>query len=138
MLVPSPIGQPATGRFYSRAELKAEEEELMRQGNFQAWETRHDPGSDINESELDREQRKARERERKHAAVGFSLRLSRVDSAKADLILKDVYNMYLRHGWPDSFDKERCRAEVMELEKSKDEDERRRMEEANPDAALFD
>ncbi|SMR55632.1 unnamed protein product [Zymoseptoria tritici ST99CH_1A5] len=28
----------------------------------------------------------------------------------------DVYNSYLRHGWPDHFDKEACTVEVMDLE----------------------
>ncbi|KAI1082048.1 hypothetical protein F5B20DRAFT_534252 [Whalleya microplaca] len=31
-----------------------------------------------------------------------------------------------------------CRAALLELEKRKDADERRRMDEANPDVALFD
>lgn len=45
--------------------------------------------------------------------------------------------MYLRHGWPDYFDKERCRSELLQLEKRKDVDDRRLMDEVNLDAALF-
>ncbi|KAI1109679.1 hypothetical protein F5Y14DRAFT_394239 [Nemania sp. NC0429] len=69
-------------------------------------------------SELDREQEDTMRREQEHAAK--------------------VYNAYIRHGWPDHFDKGRCRAELLELEKAKDADEKRLMDEKNPDAALFD
>ncbi|OTA54214.1 hypothetical protein K449DRAFT_202600 [Hypoxylon sp. EC38] len=72
MLVPNPIGQPMTGRFYSRAETRAGEEELVQQEKLARWDiedniNNHD---DENESELDREQRRTRVRERKHVAVG--------------------------------------------------------------------
>ncbi|KAI1407236.1 hypothetical protein F5Y13DRAFT_133565 [Hypoxylon sp. FL1857] len=119
MLVPNPIGQPTTGRFYSRAETRVEEEELVEQGLPEPWHPVDDTsGNDHgDESELDREHRKTRARARKHAA--------------------DVYNTYLRYGWPDHFDKQRCRAELLELEKIKDADDRRWMDEMNPDAALF-
>ncbi|KAI1748615.1 hypothetical protein F4782DRAFT_516771 [Xylaria castorea] len=69
-------------------------------------------------SELDREQGNAIRREREHAAK--------------------VYDMYIRHGWPDRFDKERCRVELLELERAKDSEERQLMDEMNPDAGLFD
>ncbi|KAI9730800.1 MAG: hypothetical protein M1818_008080 [Claussenomyces sp. TS43310] len=120
MLVPNPVGHPVTGRFYSRAVSSAEEELLVQQGHLEPWYVQDDSSGDDDEeeSELDREQRKARERDRKHAA--------------------DVYNTYLRHGWPDHFDKERCRAKLLELEKRKDGEEMQQMAEANPDAALFD
>ncbi|KAI0869833.1 hypothetical protein GGS24DRAFT_137694 [Hypoxylon argillaceum] len=49
-----------------------------------------------------------------------------------------VYEVYIRHGWPGCFDKERCRAELLELERAKDALERRLMDEMNPDAELFD
>jgi hypothetical protein len=52
--------------------------------------------------------------------------------------MQDVYNTYLCHGWPDHFDKERCKAELLELEKRKDADTKQKLAEANPDAALFD
>ncbi|KAH7360207.1 hypothetical protein BKA65DRAFT_180671 [Rhexocercosporidium sp. MPI-PUGE-AT-0058] len=98
MLVPNPIGQPVTGRFYSRAAFKAEEEALLQQeGLLEPWHAQD---------------------ERKHVA--------------------DVYNLILQHGWLDHFEKERCRAELLTLEKTRDADERRKMDEANPDAALFD
>lgn len=42
--------------------------------------------------------------------------------------------MHLQHGWPDRFDKEQCRAELLELEKRKDAEDRRLMDEENPDA----
>ncbi|KAI1370490.1 hypothetical protein F4677DRAFT_438352 [Hypoxylon crocopeplum] len=119
MLAPNPIGQPITGRFYSRAESRVEEEELVKQGQLEPWYPQDDTNHhDDNESDLDRGQREARGIARKHAA--------------------DVYNTYLRHGWPDQFDKELCRAELLELGKREDEDERRRLDEVNPDAALFD
>ncbi|RFU26292.1 hypothetical protein B7463_g10055, partial [Scytalidium lignicola] len=119
MLVPNPIGRPMSGRFYGRAMSSAEEELLVQQEQLEPWHVQDDSsgGGDREESELDREQRKARESERKHAA--------------------EVYNMYLHHGWPDHFDKERCKAELLELEKRKDANERRLMDEANPDAALI-
>lgn len=46
--------------------------------------------------------------------------------------------MYIRHGWPDHFDKEACRAALLDLEKSRDEDTRRRLDAVNPDAGIFD
>ncbi|KAI1141795.1 hypothetical protein F5Y05DRAFT_273875 [Hypoxylon sp. FL0543] len=121
MLVPDPIGQPATGRFYNRAETDAEELELLREGQLKPWCHRDDtrpPHDGGDESELDKEQPEARRRQRKHVA--------------------DVFNTYIRHGWPDNFDKERCRVELLKLEKMKWAEDRRLMDEANPDAALFD
>ncbi|KFZ22960.1 hypothetical protein V502_02561 [Pseudogymnoascus sp. VKM F-4520 (FW-2644)] len=119
MLVPNPISQPVTGRFYSRA-MSSTEEELIQQRPLEPWHIQDDRSDDDDreEDELDREQFKARKRERKHVA--------------------DVYNTYLRHGWLDHFDKEGCKAELLELEKRKDADEMQQMAEANPDAALFD
>lgn len=70
MLVPNPIGQPTTGRFYSRAESNEEEERIMHQGRREQWHLPDDSSSDDGENELDRSQRKARRRERRHAAVG--------------------------------------------------------------------
>ena len=46
--------------------------------------------------------------------------------------------MYFRHGWPNQFDKERCKAEFLGLEKRGDADEMRRTAAVNPDTALFD
>ncbi|KAI1101395.1 hypothetical protein F4804DRAFT_11893 [Jackrogersella minutella] len=124
MLAPNPSGRPMTGRFYSRAKSSAEEEELGRQGQLEPWplpEDIHpddDDDANENENELDREQREERIRHRRHVA--------------------DVYNIYLRYGWPNHFDKERCRVELLELEKMRDAYDKRRMDEANPDAELFD
>ncbi|KAI0139055.1 hypothetical protein F4776DRAFT_617889 [Hypoxylon sp. NC0597] len=76
MIVPNPISQPTTGRFYSRAETSAEEEELVRQEKLTPWHFQDDIShhGDENESELDREQRRTRVRERKHVAVGWTAR----------------------------------------------------------------
>ncbi|XDG05696.1 hypothetical protein ABKA04_005311 [Annulohypoxylon sp. FPYF3050] len=97
-VLPNPIGQPQTGRFYSRARSKFEEDRLLQQELLEPCHLQDDDPA-------------------KHAG--------------------DVYNTYLRHGWPDHFDKERCRMELLRLEKSWDEDQRRRMDEMNPDAGLF-
>ncbi|KAI0976970.1 hypothetical protein F4678DRAFT_130148 [Xylaria arbuscula] len=69
-------------------------------------------------SELDREQGRAMRWYAEHA--------------------KNIYDVYIRHGWPDHFDKGRCRGELLRLEKAKDVEERRIMDENNPDAELFD
>jgi len=53
------------------------------------------------------------------------------------MLLLDIYNTFIRHGWPDHFDKEECRNELLGLEKKKDAEERKRMDEMNPDAGLF-
>ncbi|KAH6703100.1 hypothetical protein DL95DRAFT_396846 [Leptodontidium sp. 2 PMI_412] len=51
----------------------------------------------------------------------------------------DVYNTYLNYGWPDRFDKEACRAALLELEMKKDKDERAKMDELFPDPpGMFD
>lgn len=58
MLVPNPVGRPMSGRFYSRAERPAVEEELLRlQG---PWQYQAEEG--VSE---------AIEGQRKHAAVGL-------------------------------------------------------------------
>lgn len=53
-------------------------------------------------------------------------------------IEQDVYKCFLRHGWPDAFDKAACRIEVMELERQVQAEERRFLDSNNPDAAFFD
>ncbi|PVH72989.1 hypothetical protein DL98DRAFT_501701 [Cadophora sp. DSE1049] len=118
MLVPNPIGQPVTGRFHSRAEGRREEEVLLRGGGMEEISVEDEGGGDEEMDGLDQERYLVMERRREHVA--------------------DIYNMFLRHGWPDHFDKERCRVELLELEKSKDAEERKRMDEMNPDAALFE
>jgi hypothetical protein len=87
MLVPNPIRQPVTGRFYSRAVSSAEEELLVQQGQLEPWHVQDDSSSNDNreESEDDREQHK-RKRKRKHVVVGLELRLSYIEVAKANLI----------------------------------------------------
>jgi len=52
--------------------------------------------------------------------------------------LQNVYNCFLRHGWPDSFDKSACRVEMIELEKQAWAVEEVYMAANNSDAALFD
>lgn len=42
-----------------------------------------------------------------------------------------MYQTYLLWGWPDRFDTERCKGELLELEKKKDAEDRRRMDEAD-------
>lgn len=69
MLVPNPARQPTTGRFYSRAEVESEEDELVRQGQLEPWHAQRDSSDDEDEDELDREQRKARNAMRKHVEV---------------------------------------------------------------------
>ncbi|KAI0116544.1 hypothetical protein GGR51DRAFT_555568 [Nemania sp. FL0031] len=118
MLVPNPIGQPATGRFYSRGASDSKDEALALRTLLPPWYPRDDPAEDDGESEFDREQRETRNRERRHVA--------------------DIYNTYLQHGWPGQFDKEGCRAELLELEKRKNADDRGRMDQANPDASFSD
>lgn len=68
MLVPNPVRQPTTGRFYSRAEFESEEE-LVQQGQQESWHAQDDSSIDEDEDELDREQRKARNAIRKHVEV---------------------------------------------------------------------
>lgn len=84
MLVPNPIRQPVTGRFYSRAVSSAEEELLVQQGQLEPWHIQDDSSSNDNreESEDDRE----RKRKRKHVVVGLEVRPSYIEVAKANLI----------------------------------------------------
>ncbi|KAI0122779.1 hypothetical protein F4814DRAFT_409881 [Daldinia grandis] len=118
MLIPNPIGQPTTGRFYSRADTNAEQDKLTLEEKLEPWDLQDDAEHLDGGNELDRAQYEARKRMRQHVA--------------------DVYNMYLRHGWPDRFDKDRCRSELLQLEESKDAEDRRKMDETNPDAHMFD
>ncbi|KAH8658314.1 hypothetical protein BX600DRAFT_514813 [Xylariales sp. PMI_506] len=117
MLVPNPVRQPTTGRFYTRANSRPIEEELLHQGEPQPWHPEEDTASYDGESGFDKEHRKTRQRRTRHVA--------------------DVYNMHLQHGWPDHFDKDKCRADLVELEKQKDAEDRRWMDETNPDKELF-
>ncbi|KAG9571222.1 hypothetical protein KCU71_g505, partial [Aureobasidium melanogenum] len=51
----------------------------------------------------------------------------------------DIYDAYLRHGWADGrFDKENCRAELLEMEKLFDDEKDRLLELKNPDTDMFD
>ncbi|KAI1644043.1 uncharacterized protein F4817DRAFT_347908, partial [Daldinia loculata] len=117
MLIPNPIGQPTTGRFYSRADTNAEQDELTLEEQLKPWHLQDDANHSYFENELDRAQYEAQKSMRKHVA--------------------DVYNTYLRYGWPDHFDKDRCRGELLQLEESKDAEDRQKMDEINPDAQLF-
>lgn len=89
MLTPNPSGRPMTGRFYSRANTSAGEEELMQQGQLELWHLQDDMNRDDdnneNESELDRQQREVRTRHRKHVAVGSKARPYCVKSTRTKL-----------------------------------------------------
>lgn len=76
MLVPNPVGQPTTGRFYSRADSRPHEEELMEQDQLEPWHPQDDTSSHDNESEFDREQREALVRHKRHVAVSLEVRSS--------------------------------------------------------------
>ncbi|KAI0845919.1 hypothetical protein F5Y00DRAFT_245225, partial [Daldinia vernicosa] len=117
MLVPNPIGQPTTGRFYSRGDTSAEQDKLAFEEQLKPWHLQDDASHPDVRNELDKSQYEAQRDMRKHVA--------------------DVYNTYLRHGWPDRFDKDRCRSELLQLEKSKDAEDKQKMDEMNPDAHLF-
>lgn len=47
---------------------------------------------------------------------------------------QDVYECFLRHGWPDEFDKSACRAEVLTIDKRADAEESRVTREDDSDA----
>jgi hypothetical protein len=47
-------------------------------------------------------------------------------------------NCFSRHGWPDAFDKDACKNDVIELEEQDREAEKRLMDANDPDAGLFD
>ncbi|KAI1734036.1 hypothetical protein F4680DRAFT_454317 [Xylaria scruposa] len=52
-----------------------------------------------------------------------------------------VYDVYIRYGWPADFkteDRERLRAELLALEQERWAEDKRIMNQNNPDAALFD
>ena len=87
MLVPNPLSQPVTGRFYSRA-MSSTEEELIQQGQLEPWHIEDDGSDDHDreEDELDREQFKARKRKRKHVAVGSEVRPCFIRVMKSNLI----------------------------------------------------
>ena len=87
-LVPNPIGQPVTGRFYSRAVSSAEKELLAQRGQLEPWHVQDSSSGDDDkeESELDREQRHADGSERKHVAVGSGVQPSCVEVVEANLI----------------------------------------------------
>lgn len=51
---------------------------------------------------------------------------------------QEIYDCFLRHGWPDKFNKAACKAEAFVLEEQMWALEMQFMEAHNPDAALFD
>ncbi|KAI8959163.1 hypothetical protein F5Y11DRAFT_362083 [Daldinia sp. FL1419] len=118
MLTPNPIGQPTTGRFYSRAETSAEEDRLLQEDQLKLWRFRDDINPPDSANALDKARYEARIDMRRH--------------------VEDVYNTYLRYGWPRHFDKDGCRSQLLRLEKTKDAEDRRKMDDINPDAHLFD
>lgn len=75
LLVPNPVGQPTTGRFYSRADSKPQEEGLLEQeGPLEPLHPQdHEDIAHDDESLLDREQRRERARSERHAAVGLEI-----------------------------------------------------------------
>ncbi|KAI1653407.1 hypothetical protein F4813DRAFT_256030 [Daldinia decipiens] len=115
MLIPNPIGQPTTGRFYSRADTSAELDVLTLEEQSKPWHLKDDVDHPDFEYELDRAQYEWYKSIRKHVA--------------------DVYDTYLRHGWPDHFDKDRCRSELLQLEELHDAEEKQKLDKMNPDAA---
>lgn len=74
MLVPNPIGQPVTGRFYSRG-ISRIREELIQKGELELWHIQDNRSDhdDTEDDELDREQLKARKGERKHIEVSLQV-----------------------------------------------------------------
>ncbi|KAI2776137.1 hypothetical protein F4815DRAFT_496212 [Daldinia loculata] len=70
MLIPNPIGQPTTGRFYSRADTNAEQDELTLEEQLKPWHLQDDANHSYFENELDRAQYEAQKSMRKHVAVG--------------------------------------------------------------------
>lgn len=69
MLIPNPIGQPTTGRFYSRADTNAEQDELTLEEQLKPWHLQDDANHSYFENELDRAQYEAQKSMRKHVAV---------------------------------------------------------------------
>lgn len=70
MLVRKPIGQPATGRFYCRAEGESAEEELGKEGLVDSWRARREESEGEDENELERERRRAGNAMAKHVERG--------------------------------------------------------------------
>ncbi|KAI0149470.1 hypothetical protein GGR57DRAFT_504651 [Xylariaceae sp. FL1272] len=109
LIAPNPIAQPVVVRFYDRPSHTADEDAVV-DGDYEGG------------TELDREQRDVARREREHA--------------------ESIYEVYSRYGWPvatlSETDADKLKNELMGLERAKDAEQRRRMDEMNPDAALFD
>lgn len=117
MLVPNLRGWPSTGKFYCRAQTWRGEEELLLaewDGPLEPLYPEEDSSPLDGESWFDRSQRETHAMEDKHMA--------------------NVYDVHLSHGWPAQFDKERCRAALLALEKKKRDEDRRLMDEEKPGA----
>lgn len=135
MLVPSIIGQPTTGTLHSRARNRLEIECLAQEtGTFKEW---HPDMRELTERIKDEGMKQHLAARWRHTAVS-EIRAS--DHRFCILInaSQAVYDCFLRHGWPDSFSKEACRLEMIELEKQTAVEEKAFCDANNPDTVLFD
>lgn len=51
---------------------------------------------------------------------------------------QNLYNLHIHYGWPEDFDKEQCKPNLIELVAQKDREDEERMDAANPDSEMFD
>jgi hypothetical protein len=113
MLIPSNIPGFATGSIVHRIPHQILAERAGQgTGPLQEW---HPDAEDLEYFVKGCEDAKWRElkiAERQHTAVGFNAVRKIVQRLK---LTQDIHNCYLRHGWPDHFDKAACKVEVIEL-----------------------
>lgn len=135
MLVPNTINAPTTGTFHSRATNRLEAERLAQETDpFEKWE----PNVQDTTVYEDGEMRQLQAARVQHTAVSINCNPEKSPSPILIVRSQNIYNCFLRHGWPENFDKEACKAEALELEKHMWTLEKAFMDSHNPDAALFD
>lgn len=136
MLVPNAINGPTAGTFHSRADNRLEAERLAQEsGPFEEWQP---DIRDVTACIEDSEMRQLQAARLQHKSVSGNDDPNKSLNAMLNNRSQNIYNCFLRHGWPDNFDKDACKAEALELEKHMWTQEKAFMDLHNPDAALFD
>lgn len=136
MLVLNIIGGPTTGSFLTRARNPLSAERLAQEtGPLEEW---HPEMQELVQGIEDDQVRQREIARWQHVAVSQTYIEQTIVPRSLFVTLQNVYSCFLRHGWPDSFDKSTCRVEVIELQEQAWAAEKAFMDAINPDAGLFD
>lgn len=135
MLGPNVYRTPETGTFHTRFNRREGDEKARETGPFEPWQP--DVEKIVANIE-DPAMRRWRAVNEHHTAVGRRAVSRSLRAHSNDPSLLNVYDSFLRYGWPDAFDKDACRSHLIELEDNMAAEEKALLDANNPDAGFFD